>query len=48
MLFEKTRGHSKLAAKIHDAFAEVRGNVGRWTGLSDAAYVAQRNRVLGL
>ncbi len=47
-VFEETRKHSKLAAKIHDAFAKARDEIGKWTGLSDAAYVQQRNRVLGL
>ena len=47
-VFEETRQHSPLAAKIHDSFASVRGDVGRWSGLSDAAFVNQRNRVLDL
>ena len=47
-VFEETRQHSKLAAKVHDGFAKAREDIGRWTGLSDAAFVRQRNRVLGL
>jgi len=47
-VFEESRQHSKLAAKIHDSFAKTRDDVGRWTGLSDAAFVNQRNRVLKL
>lgn len=47
-VFDEVRQHSPLAAKIHDSFAAVRDDVGRWTGLSDAAYVNQRNRVLKL
>ena len=47
-VFDETRQHSALAAKIHDGFEQARDNIGRWTGLSDAAYVEQRNRVLGL
>ncbi|MGH1350345.1 MAG: TRAP transporter substrate-binding protein [Methyloligellaceae bacterium] len=47
-VFEETRKHSKLADKIHTAFAKAREEIGTWTGLSDQAYVAQRNRVLGL
>jgi TRAP-type mannitol/chloroaromatic compound transport system substrate-binding protein len=47
-VFEETRQHSALTAKIHDSFAAARDDIGRWTGLSDAAYVNQRNRVLKL
>ncbi|MEM7619742.1 MAG: TRAP transporter substrate-binding protein [Pseudomonadota bacterium] len=47
-VFEETRQHSKLAEKVHASFEKVRNEVGRWSGLSDAAYVTQRNRVLGL
>jgi TRAP-type mannitol/chloroaromatic compound transport system substrate-binding protein len=47
-VFEETRQHSALAAKIHDAFAKAREDIGRWTGLADSAFVAQRNRVLKL
>lgn len=47
-VFDETRQHSALAGKIHDSFVKTRNDVGRWSGLSDAAYVSQRNRVLGL
>jgi TRAP-type mannitol/chloroaromatic compound transport system substrate-binding protein len=47
-VFDETRQHSDLAARIHDSFAKARDDIGRWTGLSDAAFVNQRNRVLGL
>jgi TRAP-type mannitol/chloroaromatic compound transport system substrate-binding protein len=47
-VFEETRDHSPLAAEIHDSFAKARSDIGRWTGLSDQAYVSQRNRVLDL
>ena len=47
-VFDETRQHSKLAAEIHDSFAKVRDDVGRWNGLSDTAYTVQRNRVLGI
>jgi len=47
-VFEETRQHSPLAAKIHDSFVKARDDIGRWSGLSDAAYIDQRNRVLGL
>lgn len=47
-VFDETRQHSKLAGEIHDSFAKARTDIGRWTGLSDAAFANQRNRVLGL
>jgi len=47
-VFEEVRQHSELAAKIHDSFAAVRGDVGAWISLSDTAYTLQRNRVLGI
>jgi len=47
-VFDETRQHSGLAAKIHDSFAKARDDIGRWSGLSDAAFINQRNRVLGL
>lgn len=47
-VFEETREHSELAARVHDSFAATRENVGSWAKIADQAYVAQRNRVLGL
>ncbi len=47
-VFEEARQHSPLAEKIHVSFLKARDDIGRWTGLSDAAYIDQRNRVLGL
>jgi TRAP-type mannitol/chloroaromatic compound transport system substrate-binding protein len=47
-VFEETRKHSPLAAKIHDSFAKTRDDVGRWSGFAEAAYINQRNRVLKL
>ncbi|GHD59168.1 C4-dicarboxylate ABC transporter [Thalassobaculum fulvum] len=45
-VFEETRQHSDLANRIHESFVAARADVGRWMNLSDAAYYAQRNRVL--
>ncbi|MBT7630305.1 MAG: ABC transporter substrate-binding protein, partial [Desulfobacula sp.] len=45
-VFEETRKHSPLAAKIHDSFAKARKEVGGWMKISDQAYLNQRNRVL--
>ncbi len=47
-VFEETRKHDKLAARIHDSFAKARKEVGSWMKISDQAYLNQRNRVLGL
>jgi TRAP-type mannitol/chloroaromatic compound transport system substrate-binding protein len=47
-VFAETREHSPLAAKIHDSFVATRADVGRWMLLSDAGYINQRNRVLGI
>jgi len=47
-VFDETRQHSDLAAKIHDSFAKTRADVGMWMGLSDTAYTLQRNRVRGI
>ena len=46
-VFEETRKHSKLAARIHDSFAKSRKEVGSWMKIADQAYLNQRNRVLG-
>jgi len=47
-VFEETRAHSDLAARTHDSFAQARAEVGAWGNLAETAYVAQRNRVLGV
>ena len=47
-VFEEVQQHSPLAKKIHQSFLKSRGEVGSWAKISDQAYVAQRNRVLGL
>ena len=47
-VFAETRAHSPLAAKNHESFAATRADVGRWMLLSDAGYINQRNRVLGI
>lgn len=47
-VFDETRQHSALAARIHDSFAKARSDIGRWSGYAEAAYIAQRNRVLHL
>jgi TRAP-type mannitol/chloroaromatic compound transport system substrate-binding protein len=47
-VFEDTQKHSPLAKRIHESFAKARTEIGAWNKISDTAYVAQRNRVLGL
>jgi TRAP-type mannitol/chloroaromatic compound transport system substrate-binding protein len=47
-VFEEVQQHSALAKKIHMSFLGSRDEVGAWAKISDQAYVAQRNRVLGL
>ncbi len=47
-VFAEVEQHSPLAKKIHQSFLSSRNEVGAWAKISDQAYVAQRNRVLGL
>jgi TRAP-type mannitol/chloroaromatic compound transport system substrate-binding protein len=47
-VFGEVVAHSDLAKQIHESFLKARSDVGGWTNISDQAYVAQRNRVLGL
>jgi TRAP-type mannitol/chloroaromatic compound transport system substrate-binding protein len=43
---DEVRQHDALSAKIHDSYMAARSEIGAWSGLSDMAYVEQRNRVL--
>lgn len=47
-VYEEVKAHSDLAARIHESYEMARNELGSWTKLADQAYVAQRNRVLGL
>ncbi len=47
-VFEEVVSHSDLARRIHESFLKARQEVGSWNKIADQAYVAQRNRVLGL
>ena len=47
-VFEEARAHSDLANRIHESFEAARADVGGWANLAEAAYVNQRNRVLGV
>ena len=47
-VFEGVRAHSALAKKIDGSFRAARKGLGAWSKITDQAYVAQRNRVLGV
>ena len=47
-VFDDVSSHSPLAGKIHASFLAARKDLGGWSKISDQAYVAQRNRVLGV
>ncbi|MEH6526888.1 MAG: TRAP transporter substrate-binding protein [Sneathiella sp.] len=47
-VFEETRDHSPLAAKINDAFQKNLREIGGWTRIAEIAFSNQRNRVLGI
>ncbi|MCP5120612.1 MAG: TRAP transporter substrate-binding protein [bacterium] len=47
-VFEGVRAHSKLAKEIDESFRAARKDLGGWSKISDQAFVAQRNRVLGV
>lgn len=47
-VFEETRDHSPLAAKINDAFQKNLREIGGWTRIAEVAFSNQRNRVLGI
>ena len=47
-VIEEARDHSPLAAEIFDSHLKARADIGAWTALSDAPYVAKRNRVLDM
>ncbi len=47
-VFEGVQAHSELSKRIHESFARARKDLGAWSKISDQAYIAQRNRVLGV
>jgi TRAP-type mannitol/chloroaromatic compound transport system substrate-binding protein len=47
-VFEETRDHSPLAAKINDEFQASLREIGKWFSISEVAYQQKRNRVLGI
>jgi TRAP-type mannitol/chloroaromatic compound transport system substrate-binding protein len=47
-VFEETRGHSPLAAKINDAYQDALREIGSWRAVAEVEFSNQRNRVLGI
>jgi TRAP-type mannitol/chloroaromatic compound transport system substrate-binding protein len=47
-VFEETRDHSELAAKVHDSFAGARKDIGGYMAIADVGYSIKRNRVVGI
>ena len=47
-VFEEVQKHSPLAKRVHQSFVKSRAETGAWAKISDEAYLAQRNRVLGI
>ncbi|SFT68465.1 TRAP transporter substrate-binding protein [Sedimentitalea nanhaiensis] len=47
-VFEETRDHSPLAAKVNDAFQSSLLEIGGWRAIAEIEYSNQRNRILGI
>ena len=47
-VYAEVQDHSDLAARVHRAFVKGRKELGAWTNLSDSAYIARRNKALGI
>ena len=47
-VYEETRAHSPLAAKITDHFMAALHEVGGWQGIAEVAFSNHRNRILGI
>jgi TRAP-type mannitol/chloroaromatic compound transport system substrate-binding protein len=47
-VFEETRDHSDLAARINDAYQAALRDIGAWRGAAEIEFSNQRNRILGL
>ncbi len=47
-VFAEVVASSDLAARTHKSMTKARKDIGGWAKLSDQAYVAQRNRALGV
>jgi len=47
-VFEETREHSALAAKVNDHYQTTLREVAGWRKIAEVAFANQRNRVLGI
>ena len=47
-VFEETREHSELAAKINDAYQTALRDIGAWRAAAEIEFSNQRNRILGI
>ena len=47
-VYEETREHSELAARVHDGFMSTLREVGGWQSIAEIAFSAHRNRVLDI
>ena len=47
-VFEETREHSPLAAKINDDYQAKLRDIGAWRGAAEVEFSNQRNRILGI
>jgi TRAP-type mannitol/chloroaromatic compound transport system substrate-binding protein len=47
-VFEETRDHSDLAAKVNDSFVKARKDIGGYMAIADIGYSIKRNRVIGI
>jgi TRAP-type mannitol/chloroaromatic compound transport system substrate-binding protein len=47
-VFAETVGHSDLAKRIHESYMNARSEIGNWLNIGDGAFIAKRNRALGI
>jgi TRAP-type mannitol/chloroaromatic compound transport system substrate-binding protein len=47
-VFEETRQHSELAARINDSYQAALRDIGGFRAIAEIEFSQQRNRVLGL
>ncbi|MGB0508220.1 MAG: ABC transporter substrate-binding protein, partial [Pikeienuella sp.] len=47
-VFEETRDHSELAARVNDEFQAGLREIGAFRAIAEVSFTNQRNRVLGL
>ncbi len=47
-VFVDVRAHGPMAQRIDESFSQARLDLGNWSRIADQAFIAQRNRVLGV